>query len=81
FLKFSIEMISRHFDSAIARNMVPPFDTKTVAATVMHTVLGAIGVTVQQYMGRPVPYDAMALVANLERLVLQAVGVVAGSES
>ncbi|MDR3078346.1 MAG: TetR/AcrR family transcriptional regulator [Planctomycetota bacterium] len=69
FLRYSAEFLAERFDKCIAGNMVPAFDSKTVATVIMNNVLMAINVKVQACLGRKVPYDPSDMMANLQKLL------------
>lgn len=75
FLNFSIDSIQGWFDRCIEKGMVAEFDTKTVAATIMHSTLIAIEISVHRQNKHPAFTldDPGAMLANLQRFLLHAV--------
>lgn len=73
FLEYSINFVKSHFDECIVKGMAPKFDTKTVAAIYMHSVLAAIAVSVQILLGRKAPYDPCEMIADLQQFILKSV--------
>lgn len=77
FLGYSIDFIQGWFEQCVAKGMVQPFDTKTVACVVMHSVLIGLDVQVHRHLNHPYspPYDARKMFSDLQRFILQAVAV------
>ena len=80
FLTRGLEVIQTHFDAGVTRGLVPAFDTRTAATIIMNNVFMAIAGKVQQAQGRRTAYDPAALMADLERFLLETVdeGALAG---
>lgn len=70
FLSFSINFISDRFNRCIERGLAPKFDTGTIAAIIMHSVLIGINIKVHELMGRPLPYDHYQMMGDLQQFIL-----------
>lgn len=73
FLEYSINFISERLDSFIKQGLAPKFNTRTVAATLMHSILIGINLKVHELLGRPLPYDHYKMIADLQEFILWAV--------
>lgn len=73
FLRYSIGYIKEKFDTCIERGWVKSFDTKTVAAFFMNTVLIGMTVRVHEDMGRGAAYDLGEMFDRLQAFILEAV--------
>lgn len=72
FLRYSIGYIKEKFDACIERGWVKPFDTSTVAAFFMNTVLIGMTIRVHEDMGRKIPYDVEEMYTKLQTFILEA---------
>lgn len=70
FLRYSIEFVQGWFDKCIERGLVAKFDTRTVAAIIVHTVLIGLEVSVHKEMGRIPAYDPKEVFADLQQFIL-----------
>jgi len=70
FLNFSIDFISARFDRCVELGLAPKFDTRTIAAIIMHSVLVGINIKVHELMGRPLPYDHYRMMGELQQFIL-----------
>lgn len=69
FLKYSTDYIKGRFDACIERGWVKPFDTRTVAAFFMDTVLIGITLRVHEDMGRQPAYDVADMFEKLQKFI------------
>ncbi|MDR3120793.1 MAG: TetR/AcrR family transcriptional regulator [Clostridiales bacterium] len=64
-LNYSIDFIQKQFDECVEQGLVRPFDTRTVATMLMHSILVLNNVRVHEDLGREFPcgvseqYDAI----------------------
>lgn len=78
FLKYSIDFIASHFQTAVDNGWAEPFDTKATATVFMHTVLIGMTVRVQEDMGRDTPYNVSEMFLGMKRQIInQRVGSLA----
>lgn len=75
FLKFSIDFIRDRFDRCVERGLAPKFDTHTIAAAIMHSVLIGINIKVHELMDRPLPYDHYQMMGDLQQVILWSLGL------
>ena len=75
FLAYSIDFIKGWFEKCIAKNMVPTFDTQTVATIIMHSILIGLEVNVHERLkaSHMKPYDPATMFAELQQFILWAV--------
>lgn len=74
-LAYSIDFIQGWFDTCIAKGMVRPFDTRTVASFFMNSVIIGLNLKVQECLGRELPYETYPMLADLQRFILRTVGI------
>ena len=70
FLRYSVDFIRQWFDRCIAAGTARPFDTVTAARNIMHSVLIAIAVKIQEASGIEPPYDISDMFARLKKTIL-----------
>ncbi|MDR1043900.1 MAG: TetR/AcrR family transcriptional regulator [Candidatus Adiutrix sp.] len=70
FLEYSINFIKGWFDRCVEQGLVRSFDTWTVAAFLMNSVLVAIELKVQEVMGRPIAHSPGEMIKSLHRFIL-----------
>ena len=70
FIEHGVDSLKTRFDSYVARQMAPPFNTKVVATMVMNSVFMGLAVKVQETMGRPTPYDPGEMFSELRDFIL-----------
>lgn len=75
FLDYSVKFITDRFDRCVERGQAPPFDTRTVAVIIMNSVFMGINIKIHEIIGRPIPYDPAAMIANLQQFILTAIGL------
>jgi AcrR family transcriptional regulator len=75
FLTYSIDFIKGWFDTCVAKGLVRPFDTRTVATLVMHTVLVGLQIEVHFRLehANAHPYTPQKMFADVQRFILWAV--------
>lgn len=76
FLCYGVDFLDDWFGKCVDRAMVPPFDTRTVAVIVMHSIFMGLPVEMHRQLGNPfpVPYEPRKMFADLQRFILGAVG-------
>ncbi|MDR1612045.1 MAG: TetR/AcrR family transcriptional regulator [Planctomycetota bacterium] len=68
-LEYAIGVMRRRFEQCIEEGLVEKFDTRTVATVIIHSVLICLEIKVQEYLGRPPPYDPSRMLSDLQRLI------------
>lgn len=71
FLDFSINVFKDKFERCVADGWVSPFDTGMVATLAIQSVLVGIDVKVQEFLGRPIPFDPSAVFGHLQACILR----------
>lgn len=71
FLKYSIDFIQGWFEKCIERGLVQRFNTKAVAAIVIHSVMIGLEVNIHKVLGRRPAYDPQEMFADLQRFILE----------
>ncbi|MDR1578842.1 MAG: TetR/AcrR family transcriptional regulator [Synergistaceae bacterium] len=74
FIEFTEGFAKKWFDSAVDRGLAPPFDTKTVAASFVHSVMICIDLRVQELMNPEVNFEISAYFDGLRHFFLKAAG-------
>jgi AcrR family transcriptional regulator len=73
FIRYSVNFIKDWFDQCITRGFTEKFDALTVATIILDRVMIGLSLKVQEYLGRPSPYDVTAMFANLQEFILNSV--------
>ncbi|MDR1486469.1 MAG: TetR/AcrR family transcriptional regulator [Deltaproteobacteria bacterium] len=71
FLDYSINFFKNWFDNCINRGLAQPFDTKTAAAIIMHSVLVGINLRVHEFLNQLTPYSFAEMFNDLKRFILK----------
>jgi AcrR family transcriptional regulator len=71
FIGYGIDFIRRWFDICIESGNAKRFDTQTAAANIMHGVMTAINLAVQQSLKRSIPYDIPLMFTSLKMNILE----------
>ena len=71
FLEYSIAAIKKHFDRCVAEERVSSFDTEAAAAVIMHAVLIALNLRIQESLGQRLPYDYSDMMTRIQNMILQ----------
>lgn len=74
-IKYAIDFIKNQLDNCIAKGFVSDFDTLTVANMYTNSVLIGINISVQKLMGRPIPFEAEKMIANLHQYFLETINI------
>ncbi|MDR0621607.1 MAG: TetR/AcrR family transcriptional regulator [Deltaproteobacteria bacterium] len=71
FLDYSINFFKKHFDACIARGLCQPFDGRTVAMVIMHSVLIGINLRVHEYLEQHAPYSFAEMFNDLKQVIMK----------
>jgi AcrR family transcriptional regulator len=71
FLEYSINFFKDWFDRLIDQGMAQPFDTKTTATVIMHTVLVGINLRVHEVLERRQPFSFEEMFTDLKQYILR----------
>jgi AcrR family transcriptional regulator len=71
FLDYSINFFKTRFEDCIAKGMCQPFDTKTIAMVIMHSVLVGINLRVHEYLDQHPPYSFAEMFNDLKRFIMR----------
>jgi AcrR family transcriptional regulator len=75
FLEYSINFLKGWFDKSIEKGLARSFDTKAVATIIMHHVLMALNMRVQEFLDRHSPYSFPEMFDSLKAVILKLAGV------
>ncbi|MDR2443991.1 MAG: TetR/AcrR family transcriptional regulator [Deltaproteobacteria bacterium] len=71
FLDYSINFMKNWFEKFIERGMAQPFDSKTAATVIMHSVLIGINLRVHEYLNQHPPYSFAEMFSDLKQFIMR----------
>lgn len=71
FLKYSIDYLAQWMDECVENGEARPFDTRTAATALMHTVLVGINVRVHEHQGKTPPSDVQEMFEGLQQFIYE----------
>lgn len=69
FLDYSINFFKNWFDTCVERGMCQPFDGRTAATVIMHSVLIGINLKVHEYLNQHPPYSFAEMFSDLKQFL------------
>jgi AcrR family transcriptional regulator len=71
FLDYSINFFKTWFDNFIEQGKAQPFDTRTAATVIMHSVLIGINLRVHEYLNQHPPYSFAEMFSDLKHFIMR----------
>ncbi|MDR1658061.1 MAG: TetR/AcrR family transcriptional regulator [Deltaproteobacteria bacterium] len=71
FLDYSINFFKNWFEKFVDRGMAQPFDCKTAATVIMHSVLVGINLRVHEYLNQHPPYSFAEMFSDLKQFIMR----------
>jgi hypothetical protein len=71
FLDYSINFFKTWFDNFIEQGLAQPFDSRTAATVIMHSVLIGINLRVHEYLNQHPPYSFAEMFSDLKQFIMR----------
>jgi AcrR family transcriptional regulator len=71
FLDYSINFFKIRFEDCVVRGLCQPFDCRTVAMVIMHSVLIGINLRVHEYLEQHPPYSFAEMFNDLKQFIMR----------
>jgi AcrR family transcriptional regulator len=71
FLDYSINFFKKKFEECIEKGLCQPFDCKTLAMVIMHSVLIGINLRVHEYLDQHPPYSFAEMFNDLKNFIMR----------
>jgi AcrR family transcriptional regulator len=71
FLDYSITFFKNWFESFVEKGMAQPFDCRTAATVIMHSVLIGINLRVHEYLNQHPPYSFAEMFSDLKQFIMK----------
>ena len=71
FLDYSINFLRNWFETFVDKGLAQPFDCKTAATVVMHSVLIGINLRVHEYLNQHPPYSFAEMFSDLKQFIMR----------
>jgi hypothetical protein len=71
FLDYSINFFKNWFENFVERGLAQPFDCRTAATVIMHSVLVGINLRVHEYLNQHPPYSFAEMFSDLKQFIVR----------